>query len=70
MAIEKLYTVAEVAEILQVSERSVFRYMEAGNENQLQAFKVGRAWRIKESELYRYISRQQTNEKGSGSDNK
>ena len=66
MAIEKLYTVAEVAKILQVSERSVFRYMEAGNENQLQAFKVGRAWRIKESELNRYISNQQKNTKESG----
>lgn len=61
MAIEKLYTVAEVAKILQVSERTVFRYMEANNKNQLQAFKVGRAWRIKESELNRYISNQQTN---------
>lgn len=68
MAIEKLYTVAEVAKILQVSERSVFRYMEAKNENQLQAFRVGRAWRIRESELHRYISCQQTNEKSS-SDN-
>ena len=66
MAIEKLYTVAEVAEILQVSERSVFRYMEAGNKNQLQAFKVGRAWRIKESELHRYISDQQKNTKENG----
>ncbi len=66
MAIEKLYTVAEVAKILQVSERSVFRYMEAGNKNQLQAFKVGRAWRIKESELNRYISEQQKNTEGSG----
>lgn len=62
MAIEKLYTIPEVAEILQVSERSVFRYMEAGNKNQLQAFKVGRAWRIRESELNRYINNQQTNQ--------
>lgn len=70
MAIEKLYTVAEVAKILQVSERSVFRYMEASNKNQLQAFKVGRAWRIKESELNRYISEQATNAKSSGTDEK
>lgn len=61
MAIEKLYTVQEVAEILQVHERTVFRYMQADNKNQLQAFKVGRAWRIKESELNRYINNQQTN---------
>lgn len=68
MAIEKLYTVAEVAEILQVSERSVFRYMRADNKNQLQAFKIGRAWRIKESELNRYISNQDTNTEDSGND--
>lgn len=61
MAIEKLYTVAEVAEILQVSERSVFRYMQPDAKNQLQAFKVGKAWRIKESELNRYINNQDTN---------
>ena len=70
MAIEKLYTVAEVAEILQVSERSVFRYMQANNKNQLQAFKIGRAWRIKESELNRYISNQGTNTEGGGTDGK
>lgn len=69
MAIEKLYTVQEVAEILQVHERTVFRYMEAGNKNQLKAFKVGRAWRIKESELNRYINNQQTNEQD-GEENK
>lgn len=63
MTMEKLYTVQEVAEILQVSQRSVFRYMEANNKNQLQAFKVGRSWRIKESELKRYINDQQKNTK-------
>lgn len=64
MAIEKLYTVAEIAEILQVSERTVFRYMQTDVKNQLRAFKVGRAWRIKESELNRFISNQDTNTDG------
>ena len=62
MAIEKLYTIAEVAEILQVSERSIFRYIKEGSKHHLNAFKVGRAWRIKESDLNRYINSQQTNQ--------
>ena len=62
MAIEKLYTIAEVAEILQVSERSIFRYIKEGSKNHLLAFKVGKAWRIKESDLNHFINNQQTNQ--------
>lgn len=56
MAIEKLYTVKEVAELLQVSERSVFRFMQPDYKNQLKASKVGRSWRITEKDLKDFIA--------------
>ena len=61
MAIEKLYSIKEVAEILKVSEKSVFRYMEQEKPNQLKAGKVGRAWRIKEADLLEFINSRQNN---------
>lgn len=66
MAIEKLYTVAEVAEILQVSERTVFRYMQPDYKNNLKAFKMGKAWRIKEADLTAFINNRLTNTEGTG----
>ena len=42
---EKLYTTQEVAKILRVSERSVFRYID---DNKLKATKIG-YWRISET---------------------
>ena len=44
---EKLYTLPEVAEILKVSRKSVYRYIQSGK---LKATKVGQ-WRIKQSDL-------------------
>ena len=56
MAIEKLYTVKEVAELLQVSQRTVFRYMQPDYKNQLKASKVGGTWRITEMDLKEFLA--------------
>ena len=53
--IEKHYTIKEVAEILQVSERTVFRYIHPDAAEKLKASKIGRAWRIAESDLKEFI---------------
>ena len=49
---DKLLTLKEVAKYLRVSERSVFRYIEAGR---LKASKVG-WWRIKQSDLDTFLT--------------
>ena len=54
----KLLSVKEVAEVLRVSERSVFRYI---HENKLKASKVG-YWRIKEEDVNEFL-RQTSNVK-------
>jgi len=50
---DKLLTIKEVAEILRVSGRSVNRYIEAGK---LKASRIGQ-WRIKQSELDKFLDR-------------
>lgn len=52
----KLLTTKQVQEILGVSERTVFNFMERG---ELKGFKVGRSWRFEESEIEAYLQRQQ-----------
>ena len=47
----KLYTTQEVAAILKVHQRTVFRYIKSGK---LKAVKIG-TWRIKEEDLNRLI---------------
>lgn len=53
--IEHFYTVREVAKVLRVSERTIFRYMQPDAKQKLNAFKVGKSWRIPETELNRFI---------------
>lgn len=48
---DKLYNLQEVADILRVSERSVFRYIVSG---QLKATKIG-YWRVSESDLRAFL---------------
>ena len=48
---EKLYSLQEVAKILRVSDRSVFRYIES---RKLRATKIG-YWRISEVDLTSFI---------------
>ena len=52
---EKLYTVKETAEILKVSERTIFRYFQPDYKYHLKAFKVGREWRVREPDLIEFI---------------
>jgi excisionase family DNA binding protein len=49
---EMLYTLQEVAEILKVSTKSIYRYVES---QKLKASKVGGQWRIKEKDLNNFI---------------
>lgn len=52
---EQIYTVEEIASMLRVSNATVYRLLESG---QLQGFKVGTQWRIKQSSLERFIEEQ------------
>ena len=53
--LEKLYTTKEAAELMGVSTRTIFRYMQPDYSPQLKAVKIGRAWRIKETDLKEFI---------------
>lgn len=44
---EKLYTIQEIADILKVSKKTIYRYIYSGK---LKATKIGQ-WRIKKSDL-------------------
>lgn len=48
-----LLTVAEVAEVLRVSNMTVYRLIKAG---ELPALRVGKNYRIRESELEAYLA--------------
>ncbi len=50
----KLLTVNEVAKILRVSNMTVYRLVKS---NQLTAIRVGKNYRIKESEVEKYINK-------------
>lgn len=49
----KVYTLEEVADILKVTKRSLYNYIQAGK---LKAIKVGRYWRVSEESLKAFIS--------------
>ena len=49
---DQILTVKQVAEYLQVNERTVYRMASA---NKLPAFKVGGSWRFRQSELEQWI---------------
>ena len=49
---EQMLTVAEVAEILRVSERTIYNLLEAGD---LRGVRVGRSWRIPKEALEEFI---------------
>lgn len=52
MAKIEVYSVDEVAEILKVTQRSVYTYIRSG---QLKAAKIGKSWRITHSSLQEFI---------------
>lgn len=51
---ERLLTIAQVAERLQLTENTIRKYVRAGS---LPALKAGRVWRVRESDLLEFISR-------------
>jgi excisionase family DNA binding protein len=50
---DRLLTVMEVAALMRVSNMTVYRLIKAG---QLAALRVGKNYRIRESDVHRYLS--------------
>jgi excisionase family DNA binding protein len=50
----RLFTVAEVAEAMRVSNMTVYRLIQAGD---LRATRVGRSYRLRQSDVEAYLSR-------------
>jgi len=48
----KLYSVDEIAQILKVTERTLYTYIKSGL---LKAVKIGKYWRIKHTDLQKFI---------------
>lgn len=61
---EKIYTAKEAAKVLGVHYQTLARYCKEG---EIPAFKVGKSWRILESDLLNYIERMK--HESSGMDN-
>lgn len=53
MTITKLYTTKEVQNILQVTQRTLYRYIKA---DQIKVIRMGREYRISEEALTNFIS--------------
>ena len=66
--IEKIYSVNETARILGVTNRTIFNYIKGAGDRRLAASKVGRLWKIRESDLQEFISRRSNNEQGEQTD--
>lgn len=49
----QLYTTKEVADILKVTQRTIYNYIDSG---QLRAQKIGKAWRISSESLKEFIN--------------
>ena len=54
---EAYYTLAEVAERLKVSRRTVYRWIQAGD---LPAYKLGQEWRIQDTDLKKFLEARRT----------
>ena len=49
-----LYTLEEIKEILKVTRRTLYNYIKSGN---LKAIKIGKYWRIKQSDLEEFLEK-------------
>ena len=58
---EPLLTVGEVATLMRVSNMTVYRLIKAG---QLSAIRVGKNYRIRRSDVERYLSERSVNVRG------
>ncbi|MHB0978876.1 MAG: helix-turn-helix domain-containing protein [Thermoleophilia bacterium] len=64
--LERVYTVNQVAEMLQTAPLTIRRYLKAGK---IRGFKVGKDWRITESDLQAFIDAgRPTEHSGSGAE--
>lgn len=54
----KLYTVQEVAEILNLDERTIYNFIKA---NKIEAYKLSRFWRIPEKSLNDFLGSLKSN---------
>lgn len=59
----KLYSVKEVADILDMNPETIKRYI---HREELKAYKVGREWRIKVSDLEEFVFSESNIKKGEG----
>ena len=50
--IEKIYTLKQVAELLQVSKQTIYNYIKAGK---LQATKTGKEYRVTNEQLEQFV---------------
>ena len=51
----KFYSTEEIAEMLKISKRTVFRYIHAGT---LHAVKIGKYWRVSQESLEAFLQEQ------------
>lgn len=51
---EKLYNIDETAEVLRLNKQTVLRFI---REKKLKAYKVGREYRIKDSDINAYLTK-------------
>ena len=52
MADFKLYTIDEIADILKVTQRTIYNYIKSGS---LKAIKIGKYWRIRHEDLDHFL---------------
>lgn len=50
----KVYTLEEVAEILQLTRRTLYNYIKDGK---LKAVKIGKYWRVSEEVLQQFVTK-------------
>ena len=58
---DKFYTIQEIADILKVNYMTVYRWIRAGK---LEAYKVEKQYRIKESDFQKFMEASKANNKG------
>lgn len=49
----QLYTVEEIANILKVTQRTIYNFIKCGD---LKAIKVGKYWRVKHDDLEQFLA--------------
>lgn len=55
--LDKIFTPAQIADLLQVAEKTVYRWLDSGK---LRGVKLGRLWRIREEHLEDFLKKNTT----------